>query len=237
MKHLVEEAKSQATLEGISKKNKKTSSAKDQQGTSTSQQGKSSNHSSYAARNGYITISPISFVGRLSRYVNAWREITYDPWVLEVIQNGLSLNFVSSPFQQKIPRNAAMNANQTKICNKEVLFLLEKGVITPVNSYAFISGFFLVPKASGGWRPIINLKALNFVIPHLHFKMEGVNTLRYAIRQGDWLAKVDLKDAYFSVALNPSQKKIFVLNGKGEHFNTFQCPLVSGRLPGFLRRF
>lgn len=102
-----------------------------------------------------------------------------------------------------------MNAEQIRICTEEIASLLGKGAITQVTDYGFISGFFLVPKASGGWRPIINLKALNLFIQHRHFKMEGVNTVKYTIRKGDWLAKVDLKDAYFSVAFNPSQRKFF----------------------------
>ena len=63
---------------------------------------------------------------------------------------------MSPPFQQKIPRNAAMNVEQTKIFQEEVTSLLGKGMITQVNVYGFVSGFFLVPKASGGWRQIIN---------------------------------------------------------------------------------
>jgi hypothetical protein len=147
LKHLVEEAKSQATLEGISKK--KATPSKDQQAASTSQR-RSTNHFNSAPRAGYVTFSPISFGGQISRYVKAWQKITCDPWVLGTVQYGLSLDFVSPPFQQKIPRNAAMNVEQTKICQEEVTSLLGKGVITQVNDYGFVSGFFLVPKASGG---------------------------------------------------------------------------------------
>lgn len=125
-----------------------------------------------------------------------------------------------------------MSADQIKICREEVASLLGKRAIIQVNDFGFISCFFLVPKASGGWRPIINLTALNYFIPHLHFKMEGVNTLLYTLRQRNWLAKVVLKDAFFSVALNPLQRKFFfVLNGKGKFFNTFRCPLVSDPAP------
>ena len=49
--------------------------------------------------------------------------------------------------------------------------------------------------------------------------MEGVNTLQYTIRKGDWLAKVDLKDAYFSVALNLSIRNIFCFKWGGEDFS------------------
>ena len=47
-------------------------------------------------------------------------------------------------------------------------------------------------------RPVINLKSLNFWVRPQHFKMEGIHTLREIVAQDDWLAKLDLKDAYFS---------------------------------------
>jgi hypothetical protein len=129
-------------LEGISKK--RATPSKDQQAASTSQR-RSTNHFNSAPRDGYVTVSLISFGGQISRYVKAWQKITCDPWVLETVQYGLSLDFMSPPFQQKIPRNAAMNVEQTEICQEEVTSLLGKGVITQVNVYGFVSGFFLVP--------------------------------------------------------------------------------------------
>ena len=61
--------------------------------------------------------------------------------------------------------------------------------------------------------------------------MEGVNTLRHIIRQGDWLAKVDLKDAYFSVALNPAQRKFFCFKWRGKIFQYVSMPFGLGPAP------
>ena len=228
LKHLVEEAKSQATLEEISRKSKK-GEPKDQ--PAAVQQKKTSNHSNFSSRDGYVTVSPYSFGGRISRYIDAWQDITRDPWILHTVQHGLTLDFLSQPTQLKIPINALMNNEQTKICDEEIASLIEKGAIVQVCDYEFVSGFFLVPKSSGGWRPIINLKALNLFLPHRHFKMEGVNTLRHIIRQGDWLAKVDLKDAYFSVALNPAQRKFFCFKWRGKIFQYVSMPFGLGPAP------
>ena len=60
---------------------------------------------------------------------------------------------------------------------------------------------FLVPKKDGGHRPITNLKKLNEFIPHHHFKMEGIHMLKDLLRQGDYMAKIELKDAYLSVTI------------------------------------
>ena len=61
---------------------------------------------------------------------------------------------------------------------------------------------FAIPKSSDGYRPIINLKRLNTHTEYERYKMEGMKALRNLIRPRDWLAKLDLKDAYLTVPVN-----------------------------------
>ncbi len=62
----------------------------------------------------------------------------------------------------------------------------------------FYSPYFIVPKKSGGLRPILDLRVLNRVLHKLPFKM-----LNPCIRPQDWFAVIDLKDAYFHVSILP----------------------------------
>ena len=55
-------------------------------------------------------------------------------------------------------------------------------------------------------RSVINLKALNKWVETPHLKMEGLPTLKDLLRQGDWLVKVDLKGAYFTVPVHPDHQ-------------------------------
>ena len=88
-----------------------------------------------------------------------------------------------------------------QVVTKDVWVL--QGIKEPGNG--FLSNIFLVPKKDGGQRPVINLKALNqFLHPH-HFKIEGIHTLRDLVRPGDWLTKVDLKDAFFTIPILPQE--------------------------------
>lgn len=66
---------------------------------------------------------------------------------------------------------------------------------------------FVVPKKNWGWRPVINLKRLNTYICTPHFKMENISNPKDILSQGDWLAKLDLQDAYLTVPICPEHQK------------------------------
>ena len=87
--------------------------------------------------------------------------------------------------------------------------MLKKGAIRKVqpSKGEFVSNLFLVKKKDGGQRPVINLKQLNAYIPYCHFKMEGLQNLKYMLQKGDYMCKLDLKDAYFSVPLEKNSRQ------------------------------
>ena len=84
--------------------------------------------------------------------------------------------------------------------------MLAKGAveITLVPGPGFYSRLFLVKKASGGWRPVIDLSHLNEFAQLTPFKMETVASVLLSVREGDFLASLDLKDAYFQIPIHPS---------------------------------
>ena len=88
------------------------------------------------------------------------------------------------------------------------------------------SNIFLVPKKDGGQRPVINLKAFNDFINPEHFKMEGIKDL---LEPKDWLTKVDLKGAYFTIPIHPTHQNDlkFQFQGKTYHFTCLTFDLSS----------
>ena len=98
---------------------------------------------------------------------------------------------------------------QQELVSIEIQAMLGKQAIRVVqpDQRGFVSQIFLVPKKDGGHRPVINLKALNKFIVKEHFKMEGFRMVKDIIKPGDWLAKIDLKDAYFLVPVHYSHQK------------------------------
>ena len=52
--------------------------------------------------------------------------------------------------------------------------------------------------------------------------MEGFYMIKDLVKQGNWMAKVDLKDAYFLIPIYPGHQKFLRLQWKGQTFQ-FHC--------------
>ena len=70
-----------------------------------------------------------------------------------------------------------------------------------------MSPIFLVSKSDGLWQPVINLKSLNQYVRAPHFKMESIKLVKGLIQEGDWLTKLDLKDAYLTLPVHQAHQK------------------------------
>lgn len=167
--------------------------------------------------------------GRLRYFLHNWEQITQDPWVLQVV-SGCPLSFTKSPPLQA-PGSAQaphpLAEDQMRVMEEEVLNLLEKKAIrevSPERALGFYSNVFTVPKKDGGWRPIINLKRLNQYLEVPHFKMESIQSLKNSILPNDYLAKVDLKDAYLSVPMDPRTHCYLRFVWKGSVFEFTSLP-------------
>ena len=74
--------------------------------------------------------------------------------------------------------------------------------ITTVSPNNFTSTVFTREKRDDSSRTILNLKYLNEFINYRHFKMESLSNVFKTIKEGLWIANVDLKDAFFTVPVH-----------------------------------
>ena len=94
-------------------------------------------------------------------------------------------------------------SHQSRVIS-EVQKLLEKGAIQEVseNEDSFYLRLFLVPEKDGQMCAVINFRPLNQFLVHNHLKMEGMHVVR-DLQKNDWMTRIDLKDAYFSIPIDP----------------------------------
>ena len=123
------------------------------------------------------------------------------------------MEFHANPQQGAIPPTIQLDAQKTQALTKEVKDLAGKAAIQRAqpSREGFTSPLFLVPKSDGSWRLVINLKALNKFVITRHFKMESVRAVKGIMQEGDWMIKLDLKDAYLSVPIHPTHQKFLKL--------------------------
>ena len=102
-----------------------------------------------------------------------------------------------------------------------------KGASPPsLETPGFVSSVFLVPKKGGGQRPVVNLKPLNQYLPYQHFKMEGIHKVRDLLRKGDFMVKIDLEDAYFTVPVSQEHHNFMRFRWEGTSTSFLASPLV-----------
>jgi hypothetical protein len=108
--------------------------------------------------------------------------------------------------------------------DQEVSMMIAKKAVelTGFHPEEFVSNLFLVPKKNGQMRPVINLRPLNYFVRKIHFKMETIETAICLLRVGDFLATIDLKDAYFSVPIAESHRKFLRFIWRNQRYQ-FRC--------------
>ena len=110
-----------------------------------------------------------------------------DPWVVEVLQVGYCIPFLSVPLLSSEPIPIASYSPSSikgKALEEVLLSLVQKEAVelAPLPSPGFYSQMFVVWKTSGSWRPVIDLSVLNYSISKTPFKMETIPLVLLSVR-------------------------------------------------------
>ena len=132
---------------------------------------------------------------------------------MEVLRFGYRLPFLSAPPLSGAPLPMPSYSPTSIKCaalEEVTIALVAKGAVelAPLPSPGFYSRLFVVWKTSGSWRPVIDLSHLNRFVDVSHFQMETIQSVLLSVRQGDWMASIDLKEAYLQVPIHPSSRHL-----------------------------
>ena len=146
--------------------------------------------------------------GQIQNNIAAWKNITKDPWVLDVVE-GLKIPFVQVPNQTKEPYPYKLSQIECEAASLEIQKLIDLNVLelTEDTLDQVISNIFLRDKKDGSYRMILDLTWLNKLVDYEHFKMHGLHTAVDMIRHECWMGSVDLRHAYYSVSMDDRFRK------------------------------
>ena len=186
---------------------------------------------------------PIPEVGSLSRHLQAWQDMGATPWTLKVLRAGFRL--VWGPQKPPLTKHPVhfpppILTSAKEVIDQEVVTLeLKKAIsrVTDQESPGFYCRLFAVQKATGGFRPVLDLSKLNEFLRHIQFRMDTTSLVRQSMLPGDWSVSVNLIDAFFHVPIHPRDRKWlrFVWNNQVFQFNVLpfglsQSPWVFTRV-------
>ncbi len=161
----------------------------------------------------------------LVRFWGAWLALPNPSrWLLRTIRLGYAIQFARRPPKYRGIHSTTVRAADAPILRAEIAVLLAKDAIEPVPPADMRSGFyspyFIVPKKSGGLRPILDLRVLNRALHRLPFKMLTLKRIFGCVRPQDWFAAIDLKDAYFHVSILPRHRPFlrFAFEGRAYQY-------------------
>ncbi len=166
----------------------------------------------------YPLLPPVG--GRLSIFWEQWEAIGADSWVLKTVKEGYQVPLIAQPPLAGKPIHFPayhIGSERHNALLQAVEDMVAKRAIEPAQSDpGFYSRLFVVTKATGDWRPVIDLSALNKYVLCPSFKMETPKTILAALTRDQWLTSLDMKDAYFHILIHPKSRKLlrFCFQGK-----------------------
>ena len=145
-----------------------------------------------------------STAARLPHFYWAWQQVTNNRFILNIVQNGYMIQFVTFPVQTKFfPRN--MSRGTVNVCQAKVTEFLHKKIIKVVSPShdQFVSHIFPVAKKTlGEYCIIFDLSDLNAFVRKISFRMDSISDIMNLIQPGDWFVSIDLSDAYYCIAMH-----------------------------------
>ena len=121
--------------------------------------------------------------GNIKIFLENWKGITSDKYILDIVKHGLKLEF-DSETPHREPFQVTYNTKENNIISQEINELLKKKVIvqTIAEKGDFFSSVFLRARKDDTYRMILNLKKLNKYIDSKHFKMESLQNVLHMVK-------------------------------------------------------
>ena len=127
-------------------------------------------------------------------------------------------------FKPTIEHQRRLNPNMKEVVKKEVLKLLDAGVIYLVSDSSWVSPVHVVPKKDGmtivknennkliltrivtGWRMCIDYRKLNRAIRKDHFSLPFIDQMLERLAKHSYFCYLDVYSGFFQISIHPSDQ-------------------------------
>lgn len=176
-------------------------------------------------------LSPSTSAGAISRYYDNWKKVTSNNFILRIVREGYKIQFNKIPHQKLPIISTCHSSEKHSALIEQIASNLTLGAISEsdFSNDQYVSRVFTVKKSNGKNRMIIDLSDLNNCVSKVSFRMEGIDTIKSLIEHGDFVASIDLSDAFFTIPLHSDSKKFttFQFDQKRYSYNVLPFGLTS----------
>lgn len=137
--------------------------------------------------------------------------------ILKIISEGYRIPFYNKPPLHMPHTGKDIKTPFSKDMEVQIQAMKKMGVLESAQlSPSFLSSLFLNQKEDGSFRPIFNLRRLNLHVHLTKFRLINQEKVPSFLQPKDWLAKIDLSNAYFHLSIAPSHRRYLRLIFGGE---------------------
>ncbi|KAA6367930.1 MAG: hypothetical protein EZS28_036544, partial [Streblomastix strix] len=108
--------------------------------------------------------------------------------------------------------------------NKQLQEEIRSGIVIETDDVKVYNPTFLVKRADGRFRKILDCRMINAITRQKRFKMDGQEQLRHLIRQGDFAITIDLKDALHYIKFSHALRPFFGFSFLGDTYTQAGLP-------------
>ena len=168
---------------------------------------------------------PVNFQGgKIKGFISSWKRFSSDPLFHKFLHGDL-LDFLTFPICEALPPPLRLSPSDQAALDATITdFLLHDivEVCSPSTGPCYYSPYFPVIKPDGSARVILNLSNFNRHVVYSHFKMDTMKDMLHLMFQDCYFAKIDLKNAYYSVPVRVEDRDWFRFTWRDLHLR-FTC--------------
>lgn len=154
----------------------------------------------------------------LSSHLSAWHKIDSPVHVIDWIQHGIQIPFVSQP-KPFVLQNRLCNSKESAFIDAEVSRLLLLDCVEEVNQQPlFLNPIKCVPKKNNKLRLITDLRVLNSHCDVASYKNEDIRTVAEFVQPDDYMISVDLKDGFLHVPVSEEHRQYLSFQWNGHYY-------------------